>query len=165
MEEQTMRTTKRATWVSAAAIAACVALAGGSRDARADGDDLKALYEAAKTAGETTISVYLPAAASSQPIFDAFEKDFPGIKVVPTDLFGAALFARLEAEAASGKPQADVITSGDLDFPTLKSKGYLTPFKPASANDLASEYIGADQQWIIWELVPIGPAVNTTQIN
>ena len=133
--------------------------------ARADGEDLKPLYEAAKSAGETTVSVYLPAAASAQPIFDAFERDFPGIKVVPTDLFGAALSARLEAEAASGKVQADVIASGDLDFPGLASKGYLAPFKPAGASALANEYIGAGQQWIVWELVPIGPAVNTGQLD
>ena len=161
-----MRTFRRAIRVTAAAAVACLSvIIGSSGSARADGEELKSLYEAAKSANEATISIYLPAAASAQPIFDAFERDFPGMKVVPTDLFGAALFARLEAETASGKPQVDLVASGDLDFPTLKSKGYLAPFKPAGAAGLASEYIGADQQWIVWELVPIGPAVNTGQVN
>ncbi|MBN9035310.1 MAG: extracellular solute-binding protein [Rhizobiales bacterium] len=145
---------------------ACVTLLSAAADrAYADSADLKSLYEAAKAAGETTVSIYLPAAASNQPFFDAFESEFPGIKVVPTDISGAALFARLEAEAASGKPQADLVTSGDLDFPTLNSKGYLAPYQPVGADKLAKEYLGGDGNWVVWELVPIGPAVNTTQIT
>ncbi len=124
--------------------------------------DLKPLYEAARAAGETQVVAYLPAAASYRPFFDAFSQEFPAIRVSATDMFGAALFARLEAEQASGRPQADIVISGDIDYPTLASHNWLRPYTPLGAQTLSAAYVGADKKWVIWALTLLGPAVNTS---
>jgi iron(III) transport system substrate-binding protein len=126
--------------------------------------DLRPLYEAARQAGQTQVVAYLPAAASYRPFFDAFSQEFPGMSVVATDLFGAALFARLEAEQASGRPQADIVISGDLDYPTLNARGWLRPYTPVGGESLAPDYVGADRKWVIWALTLLGPAVNTNSM-
>ena len=98
-----MRSNKFTRRLASAVAAGCIALlpvlAG---PAQAQDADLKSLYEAAKSAGETTLSIYLPAAASNQPMFDAFQAEFPEITITATDIYGAAMFARLEAETATG---------------------------------------------------------------
>ena len=132
---------------------------------RAQAADLQSLYQAVKAAGETQLVVYLPAAAAYKPFFDAFAHEFPGITIAPTDLFGAALFARLEAEQASGKPQADMVLSGDIDFPTLASKGWLRAYKPVGTDALPAKDIGADDKWVVWTLALVGPVVNASAIK
>ena len=133
--------------------------------ARAQGADLQSLYKAAKSAGETEIVIYLPAAASYKPYFEAFAREFPGIRVAPTDIFGAALFARLEAEQASGKAEADMVVSGDIDFPTLAARGWLRSYRPVGSETLAAEYVGTDGKWVVWALGIIGPVVNASAIK
>jgi iron(III) transport system substrate-binding protein len=133
--------------------------------ARAQSADLQSLYQAAKSAGETEVVVYLPAAASYKPFFEAFSREFPGIRVASTDIFGAALFARLEAEQASGKPQADVVVSGDIDFPTLTARGWLRAYKPVGIEKLSAEYVGTDGKWVVWALSLVGPVVNANAIK
>jgi iron(III) transport system substrate-binding protein len=140
------------------------AIGTGLRPAGAQAAALKPLYDAARAAGETQLVVYLPAAASYRPFFDGFMREFPGITVQATDMFGAALFARLEAEQASGKPQADMVISGDIDFPTLSSRNWLRAYAPAGTDRLPPQYVGADGKWIIWALTVIGPTVNTTTL-
>ena len=151
--------TRRTLLAGTAAVAAIGA-------ARAQAADLQPLYQAARAAGETQLAIYLPAAACRhKPFFDAFAHEFPGITIAPTDLFGAALFARLEAEQASGKPQADLVLSGDLDFPTLASHGWLRAYQPVGADKLPAQYLGADGKWVVWSLALVGPVVNTSAIK
>ncbi len=161
-----MRHTKFSRRLTSAFAGACLSVLPAMAGlAHADEAGLKALYEAAKAAGEDTVSIYMPAAASNQPMFDIFEAEFPGITITPTDIYGAAMFARLEAEVATGKPQADVLSSGDLDFPTLYSKGYLESYEPAGIADLSKSYVGTDNSWYVWSLVPVGPGINTDMIS
>ncbi|MBW8638460.1 extracellular solute-binding protein [Hoeflea sp. WL0058] len=128
-------------------------------------DSLESLHQQAVDAGQTEINVYLPAVRAFQPLIDKFTEAYPDITVTTTELSGPALFARLEAEKATGAMNADFIISGDLDFPVLAEDGWLQAFEPLGVESLGEAYVGADNGWIVWALGPVGVVVNTTVVD
>ncbi|MGV6871859.1 ABC transporter substrate-binding protein [Pseudochelatococcus sp. B33] len=98
------------------------------------------LYEAAITSGKTTVNLY-SAGAPTDPndglgiLLREFERTFPGITVLGTQISGAALAARLEAEFASGNRQGDVV--GDPD--EYIDSGYVEQFEPVTTLKLGTD--------------------------
>lgn len=146
-----------------ALLATALCLLGAA--AKADDAQLQTLYESAKSTGQTNVSLYAPATGSYAAMFKAFEARFPGITITATDMWGSALFSRLEAEAASKTYGVDVVASGIQDFATLTGAGYLSTFTPAGIEDIPSEFISPDSNWFTFQLVPIGPVINTTRLG
>ncbi|MGO2112302.1 MAG: ABC transporter substrate-binding protein [Pseudoclavibacter sp.] len=67
------------------------------------------LYAAAVENGETEINVISGLPDDMQPVFDAFEAQFPEISISVTSLIGAPLIAQLESERESGQRTTDVL--------------------------------------------------------
>lgn len=151
--------------IAGIALAVGLWLAAPAQVGTAQAADLDRLKKEALDAGQTEVMVYLPAARAFQPLFEKFRQDFPEFAVSTTELFGPALFARLEAERASGAMTADVVLSGEIDFPVLAQDGWLQSYVPAGADKLDAAYVGADDRWIVWGLGPVGVMVNTTAVN
>ena len=145
------------------------AVVGGSLASRARAQDadayLQQLYAAAKAAGQTQITVYAASFADNVPLYQEFQKQFPTISVKGTDLFGPPLEARLQAEFASGGPQADLIASGEPDLLNFKSHGWLQPFVPETAKGMPSQLIGPDNLWIGYATVPLGVILNSNAVS
>jgi ABC-type Fe3+ transport system substrate-binding protein len=151
--------------IAGIALAVGLLLALPATTGSAEAADLAQLKKEAMDAGQKEVMVYLPAARAFQPLFDKFKADYPEFTVNTTELFGPALFARLEAERASGTMTADVIVSGELDFPVLAEDGWLQSYSPAGSEKLDATYVGADNRWIVWGLGPVGVMVNTTAVS
>jgi iron(III) transport system substrate-binding protein len=145
------------------------AVGGGSVGPRAWGQNadayLQHLYAAAKMAGQTEITVYAASSADNVPLYQEFQKQFPTITVKGTDLFGPPLEARLQAEFASGGPQADLVASGEPDLLNFKSHGWLQPFVPETSSGMPSQLIGPDNLWIGYATIPLGVILNSNAVN
>lgn len=70
------------------------------------------LYQSAIDSGKTDIVMYGPAPSTDTALFEAFTKQFPAITVVPQDAPDAQTFTKLQVEASSGSPIADLYTGG-----------------------------------------------------
>lgn len=116
------------------AAAALAALAGPGF-----ADDLSSLYDAAKAAGEKEVVIYTPY-GNHQPLWDAFAATFPGITPTVVVTTGAPLFAKLEAERATGSHAADLLFSNLSTVTVLQKQGYLTPDVPVTAAALPDRY-------------------------
>jgi iron(III) transport system substrate-binding protein len=147
------------------ATACAVGLLTGNASARDDDATLKSLYDVANTAGEREVVVYNPNTNANAPIFDAFSKRFPNIKIVGVDLFGPKLTTRLEAEAASGQAAGDVLYTTATDMPDYASKGLLVSFTPTTAAGIDQKYVGQDNKWFDWTLTVSGPFYNKAYLK
>jgi iron(III) transport system substrate-binding protein len=123
--------------------------------------ELRALYDEVKAKGQTRVVVYGPGAGPARPVWDAFEKEFPDIKVHQEDLFGPPLTNRLRAEYGRGKPQVDVISSGSTDLVAFADENWLEPYDPPTTEGLPDEHRGPDDLWTAPNLQVTGPAYNT----
>ncbi|WP_142627681.1 extracellular solute-binding protein [Rhizobium sp. P007] len=101
--------------------------------------ELKALYEAARTAGETDVVVYTPY-GNHQPIWDAFAQAFPGIRPTVVVTTGAPLFAKLEAERTTGKFAGDLLFSNLTTVTLLQKQDYFVPDVPSTIAALPERY-------------------------
>jgi iron(III) transport system substrate-binding protein len=108
---------------------------------------LGGLYQQAKAAGNTSVVVYVAYPPAVQPVFNAFEKDYPGITVKPVAIAGPPMQARLQAEAQSGKVQADLVFLGSSDTIPLRNSNLFQPFAPDIVANLPAEYRGPDNLW------------------
>jgi iron(III) transport system substrate-binding protein len=113
----------------------------------AESSSLGGLYKQAKAAGNSKVIVYVAYPPAVQPIFDAFAKDYPGITVTPVAIAGPAMQARLQAEAQSGKVQADLAFLGASDTVALRKSHLFEPFAPDTRASLPAEYRGPDNLW------------------
>jgi iron(III) transport system substrate-binding protein len=151
-------------WFGAAAVAAVAfATSVHAQDAQTNAY-LQGLYQKAQAAKQTEILVYASSAADNIPLYQEFQKQFPGITVKAIDLFGPPLQSRLQAEFASTGPQADLIASGEPDLLNFKPQGWLQPFLPETAKGLPEQLIGPDNLWIDYASIPLGAIVNTTAV-
>lgn len=124
------------------------------------------LYNAALKSGKTTVNFY-SANAPVDPnnnlgvVFRAFEKTFPGIKVVGTRIGGAEMAARLEGEIASGRRQADIIGSAD-DY---IARGWVEAFDPPLARNVPREWRYPGNYYVAAGLKQFGFVYNTRLVK
>lgn len=152
-----------------ASVAACSNGASPSapaaRSAAASSPYLSDLYQKAQDAGQTEIVNYNAFPPAIQPVFDAFEEDFPGMTVKSVATAGAPMQARLQAEASSGSPQADLVFMGISDVNALKDKGLFEPFTPENAAMLPAEYRGPGDMWLSPQAQASVVPVNATKVS
>lgn len=141
-----------------AGLAACGGGDAGDAEAatpRAGGESLDQLYERATSRGEDRVNLYNPFPPGYERLVEAFEQRFPDIEVAQTALGGTQLAARLRAEVSSGRQEADVVTSGVIDFLPLADEDVFTPYSPDSASELPAEHRGPDD-WVLAPQLQIG---------
>ncbi len=116
--------------------------AAAASRAASDEAVLKTLYDQTKQAGETELNIYT-AYPNFQPLWDAFMKDFPTLKVSTTIVFGAPLFSRVAAEVTSGNHAGDVAMSAFTDQEILARDGRVEPYVPPTSKGLDPNFLGA----------------------
>lgn len=111
---------------------------------------LQALYNKAVADGQTSVVIYGPSAGSDQDLYNAFQKDFPKIKVTGVPVVGPPMSAKLSAEFSSGKHIGDIAYTGDTDMLTYSQSGWFTPYTPITATntaDLAPMTVGPNNDF------------------
>ncbi|GAB3365291.1 ABC transporter substrate-binding protein [Modestobacter lapidis] len=97
---------------------------------------MQELYEAAQTAGETTVNVYGPGENDKVALYEVFSQRFPGISVTGTYLVGPEFAAKVQAEFASGQHVADMVQGGDTSVAPWLEEGKFVEFAPVTAEEL-----------------------------
>lgn len=123
---------RRSTLMTAAA-----ALALGATGARAQAEDEKQLYEAAKKEGQ--VSWY--SGVLTQPICNkvaqTFSQKYPGISASAIKTTSQVAFQRLLQDIKAGQIQSDVFTTADAaHVPYLRSKDLLVQYRAPDEKDL-----------------------------
>ena len=119
---------------------------------------------ASATAAPTgTLTVY-----TSQPsdqiakVVDAFKKLYPDVKI---ELFRSGtteVMNKLQAEAAAGRPQADVVLIADaVAITQLKNDGRLLAFPEAPADKVPPALVDPDMTFFGTKLITTGIVINT----
>jgi iron(III) transport system substrate-binding protein len=165
--------------LSVGAVLALVAAGGGSgvtSAAPSAGDDgwaggadnaaaITALYEEAVAAGEDQVVVYGAFAEAYQPLWDLFQERFPEIEVIGTPLSGAALHAKIDAEFASGRHEADVLMTGLVETPAQAEQDRLLSYEPVDTFDLPENFIDPENRYVVHFGDVYGVLYNTNEMS
>lgn len=116
-----------------------VAWAGDAASAKALAD----LYDAAKKANETQLVMYGRYTEAYRPIWDVFEKRFPGIKLTGKVLPGAGTTSTIQAEVSSGQHVGDLVMQGLETVEVAADANLLDPYEPVNLSSLT---LGPDYQ-------------------
>jgi iron(III) transport system substrate-binding protein len=135
---------KPTSW-TAVLLAAAVVAAVAAPGARAQTDQEKQLYEAAKKEGTLTWYSGVMDQALCEKVGQAFAAKYPGIKVDVTKTTSQVAFQRVMQDIKSGEVQSDVFTSTDAShFIYLKEKGQLVKFAPDNATKVVPAFQNID---------------------
>ncbi|HEX3499260.1 MAG TPA: extracellular solute-binding protein [Stellaceae bacterium] len=130
-------------WI--AALLAGAFLAAGASGARAESEQEKQLYEAAKKEGALTWYSGVLDQGLCEKVGQAFTAKYPGIRVDATKTTSQVAFQRLLQDIKSGEVQSDVLTSTDASHLVyLKEKGELVKFVPDNAKEVATAFQNID---------------------
>ena len=155
---------KKAASLALGSLLLLTACGGGGNDAEAvTATTLDELYEAAKSEGQVVI--YGPTEDLYGAVYEDFKKEYPGIDLVTSDIFGQELDSRLEGEQVAGGFDADLVHIGVSDVERYNDRGYLAPFKPMEADALDSAYIGPDNMWSVPSQHLYASAYNTNVLS
>lgn len=83
-------------------------------------------YQKAKASGETKLAIYGGVGPDWDGVINAFKKKFSGIDMESVNLRGPEMIQRLQAEAASGRYVANLVTHGQTTMSTIDAAGVLT---------------------------------------
>lgn len=104
-------------------------------------DELAGLYREALQGGQRTVVVYGAAVdAEWEPLWLAFQADFPGLRVIYMHVSPTQVMARIDAERQAGNRMGDLLMQPVNVLPLIARRGYFEPWRPASAEGLADEY-------------------------
>lgn len=115
----------------------------------------------AKAKAEGTVTIYTSTDISeAQPMIDAFQKKYPGVKVNYNDLGTTGAYNKTVAEAAAKQVTADIVWTSAMDLQMkLAAGGYFAPVKLAEAKHIPA---WADYKNMLYgtSLEPIGMIYN-----
>ncbi|MBS1698909.1 MAG: extracellular solute-binding protein [Actinobacteria bacterium] len=133
---------------------------------QAAADQLAELYDAAKKAGESSVTIYGPSdqALADAGLYKRFTDRYPGISVNIVTTFGAEMDQKVTNEAASGNAVGDVVHTGTTVIKWAKA-GLLQKFEPVGAKDLPAELASPDGYYFGNQFGAIGFMVNTSKIS
>jgi iron(III) transport system substrate-binding protein len=115
---------RRRVVVVAAAVAGCVAVAGGSAGAE---DTEQSLYAAAKNEGKVVVWTPLDMDLYKK-IAIKFEQRYPGVRIEPFRIQPGPAIERLVAESKAGQVNVDVIDPNIAYLPILLDRGLIEPY-------------------------------------
>lgn len=150
-------------WGVAMVFAGCVC--AGQAMAQSPAEIMAQMHKAAIDAGQTKVTIYNPSAASNKPLFDGFLATFPDMQLEAVDLIGPAMIARLDAEFATGAPQAEVVMNSEPDQLGLAKNGYLEAYAPPTAADLPANFVGMDGLWTDYGMTIGGIYYNSSRLT
>jgi iron(III) transport system substrate-binding protein len=119
-----------------------------------------ALVEAAKKEGKVVWYTTLIVNQAIRPLKDAFEKKYPGIELQFTRADESPTAAKILAEGAAGRVQADIF-DGITNMIPLKRAQLLTPYVPAAVREYPPTLKDADGYWHALLLYVFTPGINT----
>jgi iron(III) transport system substrate-binding protein len=120
-------------------------------------------YQKAKASGELKIVHYGPG-PEYQPLVEEFRKTYPDIQIELVSLRGTETYQRLQAEAASGKRIANVVSGGQTSQTQMEKEGLFTKWEgPPNAADLPPTVPPSDTRYSITYNV-FGYIVNTNAV-
>src|SRR6266550_1830957 len=122
-----------------------------------------ALIEAAKKERQVVWYTTLIVTQAIRPLKNAFEKKYPGIELQYARADESPTAAKLMAEAAAGRVQADVF-DGISNMVPLKRAGIAAPFVPSAAKDYPADMKDKDGYWQAILLYVFTPGINTTMV-
>jgi ABC-type Fe3+ transport system substrate-binding protein len=143
-------------------LAVLVMLAGLLASAQAHAADA-GMIEAAKKERQVVWYTTLIVNQAIRPLKAAFERAYPGIELQFARADESPTAAKLMAEAAAGRVQADVF-DGISNMVPLKRAGIITPFVPASAARYPADLRDKDGFWQAILLYVFTPGINTTLV-
>lgn len=92
-----------------------------------------------------------------QAVKEAFEKEYPGIKMDYYFASGGKVITKMTTEAQAGQINADVIWLGDSsDYEGFKKNGYLAQYTSPESDHIAESYIDKDGYYTAARLVTMG---------
>jgi iron(III) transport system substrate-binding protein len=129
-------------------------------------DAMRTLYKNALDSGKTRVVVYGPVSTELQPVWNIFQKRFPGLKVVPRDMADAESAAKIDAEKASGQHEGDLFHGGGSVAISYAQDGRCGPATVAAA-DLAdkSKYVQVDGKVFVPYVSGFGTVYNTSMVK
>src|SRR5438552_11308370 len=122
-----------------------------------------ALIEAAKKERQVVWYTTLIINQAIRPLKNAFEKKYPGIELQYARADESPTAAKLMAEAAAGRVQADVF-DGISNMVPLKRGGIAAPFVPSATKDYPADMGDKDGYWQAILLYVFTPGINTTMV-
>src|SRR5438552_503279 len=122
-----------------------------------------ALIEGAKKERQVVWYTTLIVNQAIRPLKDAFEKKYPGIELQYARADESPTAAKIMAEAAAGRMQADVF-DGISNMVPLKRAGIAAPFVPSAAKDYPADMKDKDGYWQAILLYVFTPGINTTMV-
>ncbi len=129
---------------------------------RADAVD-PALIEAARKEGTVVWYSGLIVNQIVRPLGEAFEKKYPGIKVLGSRLTSSEAALKIMNEARAGKPQADVFDGTALVF-RLEAAHVVEHYKPEAAAHFPPGSQEPSGVWTAMNTYFMTPAVNTDTV-
>lgn len=148
---------------TAATLAAAPTLKGLST---ADIQVLADLYDAAVKSGKTVVNLYSPNSPVDRNTtlgisLREFQTTFPGITVLATRVAGAELYAKVEAEIASGNRKADLV--GDPQ--DLLDAGWIESYEPPLGRSVPAHLHGPNGYFVSSSLKLFGLVYNTDLVK
>lgn len=123
---------------------------------------VKETAAAASTAPQYSGTVMLYSSmqeAQLQAVKEAFEKEYPGIKMDYYFASGGKVITKMTTEAQAGQINADVIWLGDpSDYEGFKQKNYLQKYTSKETDHIASNYSDREGYYTAARLVTMGVA-------
>lgn len=129
---------------------------------------LQALYKKAVAAGQTKVVIYGPSAGTDDPMYKAFEKEFPKISVSGVPVVGPPMTAKLQAEFSSGKHVGDIAYTGSTNMMQYAKNGWLVSYAPATApatSKMVSANVGPHHDFYGITVSVFGTVYNTNAIT
>ena len=124
------------------------------------------LYRDALAAGEREVVVYGAATDREvDPLWQAFSRHFPGVRVVYLHVSPHQLMPRVDAENVAGVHFGDLCLQPLTMAPAIARNGYLQAFEPVTAEGLAEQYRSADGLLHYPFSKVFGLAFNTDQVK
>lgn len=98
-------------------------------------------YEAAKASGQTQATLYIAGPPDEwRPLWQAFNEEYPGIRITVLPLVGPSLANRLSSERVSGQHQGDLVLSLYQDILPLAELGFFVDDSPITSASLAASW-------------------------
>jgi ABC-type Fe3+ transport system substrate-binding protein len=100
----------------------------------------------------------------ARPAAQAFEKQYPGMRVVLARTNATTATIKIMNENRAGKNQSDVF-DGTTTVVPLKRAGYVLQWLPDAAKNYPPQYKDKDGYWIATNLYVLTPAFNTSLVG
>jgi iron(III) transport system substrate-binding protein len=131
---------------AASAAASAKPAASASAKPAAGGEDLNALYEAAKKEGEVVFYGSLNTEEAT-PILKAFADRYPGVKTTNVRAPSEQIVQKFMTEAKAGKVLADVMETNAQDYLPLIKENLMAPWRPPEAAALSDDLKDKNDLW------------------